>query len=702
VLTIGGLVDRFVIEAELGEGGMGRVYRALDPRLGRRVALKVLVSAGSDGVDEEGEARMMREARAAAAFNHPNVVTIYEVGRAESGPYIAMELVAGRTLRASIGGATTPDAKKLSWLVEVARGLAAAHRAGLVHRDIKPDNVMITADGAVKILDFGIARDAEMASNDVDSRAATAAAPLPSLTAAGQILGTVQYMAPEQLRGEPLDGRCDQFAWGVMAWELFTGRLPWGSAGNPALLVSAVLSVPVRPLHDVLPNLAPKVSSVVARALSKNRDTRFASMDELLAALEGESTSSTTEDVALQATIAISEPVAPRTAPPQLPIREKPTRWGTVVGSVLAVALVAAGGVWWELRPTKRPEAVATAVEAPPANNAVAAQDTASNAADDQLERKVRRALKYALGEEGLSETASAPDASSSAAILALRAAGIRLRVESTASKEGGDLVVLRDSFTDRAVALGQGGTPSERRELGALAIHVGKLNALKTQIMTLSRLAMETSDRVQVGALRDMRTVASIVEGHRQQGLAFREEDWTEVRAVLLRQRRLQALAASTVGMLAGYLVVAGPQGDPRALDDVAHGLVDAVPLAVSASMEDAKSYVDALADPVEQKARYESWLRLSYGDSRYERQFKARIDDIFRRPAPHAGSSGAPDAGATPFPGDAPLRSSLDAISALAQGDAKRATASAIRLAPGGGPVKTGLETAAQRLEL
>jgi serine/threonine-protein kinase len=236
VPKLGDSVDRYVIEAVIGEGGMGRVYRALDPRLGRRVALKVLLAEGTDKVRADAAARMMREARAAAAFNHPNVVAIHDVGEVDGSPYITMELVNGQTLRALLREPASSDAKKLSWLLDVARGLAAAHRAGLVHRDIKPDNVMVTSDGVVKILDFGIARRADSESPDVDIDAPTAAAHLPSLTAEGHMVGTPQYMAPEQLRGEPLDGRCDQFAWGVMAWELFTGRSPWAAAAAASIV----------------------------------------------------------------------------------------------------------------------------------------------------------------------------------------------------------------------------------------------------------------------------------------------------------------------------------------------------------------------------------------------------------------------------------------------------------------------------------
>jgi serine/threonine-protein kinase len=285
--NIGDAVDRYVIEAVIGEGGMGRVYRALDPRLGRRVALKVLLADGaSEKVRADAAARMLREARAAAAFSHANVVAIHDVGETDGAPYITMELVSGSTLRGYVGDATLPNDRKLAWLLDVARGLAAAHRAGLVHRDIKPENVMVTIDGAVKILDFGIARRTEDP-GAVDSGAPTAAAHLASLTAEGMMIGTPQYMPPEQLQGEPLDGRADQFAWGVMAWELFAGSLPWGTAKNGAQLVAAVLASPVRPLVEVVPAIDPHVSDVVARALSKQRDKRFPAMEELLAALEG-------------------------------------------------------------------------------------------------------------------------------------------------------------------------------------------------------------------------------------------------------------------------------------------------------------------------------------------------------------------------------------------------------------------------------
>jgi hypothetical protein len=286
----GASIGRYVIEAVIGEGGMGRVYRALDPRLGRRVALKLLLAEGSEKVPASAAARMMREARAAAAFSHPNVVAIHDVGDVSGNPYIAMELVSGRTLRELAREALTPESKRISWLLDVARGLAAAHRAGLVHRDIKPDNVMVTTDGVVKILDFGIARRADTEPSELDVHSPTTPADLSSLTAEGQIIGTPQYMAPEQLRGEPLDGRCDQFAWGVMAWELLAGKSPWGQPTNPAVLMTAVLASEPPALRELVPSVPLGVSDAILRALSKSRSARFGTMDELVAAIEAEGT----------------------------------------------------------------------------------------------------------------------------------------------------------------------------------------------------------------------------------------------------------------------------------------------------------------------------------------------------------------------------------------------------------------------------
>ena len=278
MLAVGDTFDRYVIEALLGEGGMGTVYRARDVKLDRRVALKLV---REDGGDEARRAdrreRLLREARAAAALSHPNAAHVYDVGEVDGTAYVAMELVRGKTLRAALDD-TPSVARRISWLCDAGKALAAAHAAGLVHRDVKPENVMVQDDGAVKVLDFGIAR---RSSSPVDASAPTAAASFATLTSEGVQLGTPLYMAPEQIRGLPLDGRSDQFAWGVVAYEILSGKPPWTTSGDALALVASILT-------DTPPKLSGvpgDVDAVIRRAMSKSPDDRFASMDDATAAL---------------------------------------------------------------------------------------------------------------------------------------------------------------------------------------------------------------------------------------------------------------------------------------------------------------------------------------------------------------------------------------------------------------------------------
>jgi len=279
MLRPGDNFGRYTIEALIGQGGMGCVYRAHDPRLDRRVALKVISEGSGGGV---ANARLLREARAAAAFDHPNAVAIFDVNELAGEPYIVMELVEGRTLRHVPGAVALPVAVRVAQLADVARALGAAHKRGLVHRDIKPENVMIRDDGMVKVLDFGIAR---RTGGSVDPRSATQPA-LPTLTVEGVKLGTPVYMAPEQIRGDELDGRADQFAWGVLAYELLAGKLPWRGAGDALAVMASVLTDPVDRLALEQAGVSAGVAGIVLRALEKRPEDRFASMDELRSALE--------------------------------------------------------------------------------------------------------------------------------------------------------------------------------------------------------------------------------------------------------------------------------------------------------------------------------------------------------------------------------------------------------------------------------
>jgi serine/threonine protein kinase len=265
-LEIGSVVDRYRLESVIGRGGMGQVFRAFDPRLRRPVALKIL----HERLSAEAMSRLVREARLAASLSHPNIVAVYDVGEHEGIPFMAMELIAGQQLRHLVGMPISIQ-EKTSWLLDLARGLEAAHRAGLVHRDVKPQNVMVTSSGA-KILDFGVAKELEAGRN--------ATALLPSLrTQPGFSMGTPQFMAPEVLRGEQeSNAKTDQFSWGLLAYQLLVGQ----QAQRPDL-EEGVRWTP--PRIDTT-GIDARIAAVVARTLLDDHEARFGSMGEVASALE--------------------------------------------------------------------------------------------------------------------------------------------------------------------------------------------------------------------------------------------------------------------------------------------------------------------------------------------------------------------------------------------------------------------------------
>jgi hypothetical protein len=284
--------DRYVIEHLLGVGGMGRVYRARDERLRRSVALKILrtdsVADGGEQRAAQDERLILHEARAAASLDHANTVAIYDVGEVAGTPFIAMELVEGTSLRVVIDDRSVGFETRIRLLTDIARALQAAHERGILHRDVKPENVIVRHDGVVKVLDFGVAGSLHAADEPreglaLDRRATLA---LETVTRSG-ITGTPRYMAPEQLEGGPLDGRTDQFAWGVVAYEVLTGRSPWG-AGGPAVTLSLIAAIVDDEAADAAPlSLAApaRVAAVVLRALSKRREDRFDSMADVVRVL---------------------------------------------------------------------------------------------------------------------------------------------------------------------------------------------------------------------------------------------------------------------------------------------------------------------------------------------------------------------------------------------------------------------------------
>ena len=289
-LSAGERLGPYQILGLIGSGGMGEVYRARDPRLGRDVAVKVLpseVAASSDRLT-----RFEREARAVAALNHPNILTVFDVGteqpaapavdalsadRPAAIPYLVTELLQGETLRELMRHRMPTQQQVLSLGAQIASGLDAAHAHGLVHRDVKPDNVFVTSDGRVKILDFGIAKLSEPATSEagIDS----------SPTGPGLALGTVGYMSPEQLRGLPLDQRTDIFSLGVVLYELLSGEHPF-RRDSAAATTSAILEETPPELSTLTRSVPRAVSGLVARCIEKDRERRFRSAHDLALSLE--------------------------------------------------------------------------------------------------------------------------------------------------------------------------------------------------------------------------------------------------------------------------------------------------------------------------------------------------------------------------------------------------------------------------------
>jgi len=254
---------------------MGEVYRARDPRLGRDVAIKVLPAALAS--DPDRLRRFEREARAASSLNHPAIVTIYEIGKADTVTYLAMELVDGVTLREALADGPLPVRRLISLSAQMAEGLAKAHGAGIVHRDLKPENVMVTKDGFVKILDFGLAK---VAAAEPGAGQETAAATVSAATEPGIVMGTVAYMSPEQARGGALDFRSDQFALGSVLYEMATGRRAFGGETRPEVLAAIIREEP-EPVAAVSPRVPAPVRWIIERCLAKNPGERYASTEDL-------------------------------------------------------------------------------------------------------------------------------------------------------------------------------------------------------------------------------------------------------------------------------------------------------------------------------------------------------------------------------------------------------------------------------------
>jgi eukaryotic-like serine/threonine-protein kinase len=269
-------IGRYKIRSLLGVGGMGKVFLAEDVELKRPVAVKVLPFDVSG--DVERNRRFVQEARAASALNHPNILTIHEIGEANGSRFIASEFIKGETLRKRLQGATLDVLQTLDIGIQTASALCAAHEAKIIHRDIKPENVMLRDDGLVKVLDFGLAKLVEKAAEILDTQAATQEL---VQTNPGVVLGTVAYMSPEQARGLQVDARTDVWSLGVMLYEMLTGKLPFEGNTTSDYLAAILKTEPV-PLSRLNPHVPAELERIINKTLTKDCEERYQTAKDLL------------------------------------------------------------------------------------------------------------------------------------------------------------------------------------------------------------------------------------------------------------------------------------------------------------------------------------------------------------------------------------------------------------------------------------
>jgi serine/threonine protein kinase len=329
-LTTGTRIGPYEVTGWIGAGGMGDVYRAYDARLSREVAIKLISERFA--ADSSRVRRFELEARAAGQINHPNILAVYDIGTHEGTPYIVSELLKGESVAARLKSGAVPPRKAIEYASQAAAGLAAAHDKNLVHRDLKPDNLFITTDGRIKILDFGIAK-LTIPSDEMSRPTGFA-----TETAEGVVVGTIGYMSPEQLRGEAVDARSDIFSFGAVLHEMLSGK-PAFLRDTGAETIAAILKED--PRGEVPANVPPALARIVSRCLEKARDARFQSARDLAFALEFLSGSAST-----------ALPVA-TAAKPTAPGMAAPTGWRpAIIAGIILWTVGVAAAAWWIRRPS--------------------------------------------------------------------------------------------------------------------------------------------------------------------------------------------------------------------------------------------------------------------------------------------------------------------------------------------------------------
>jgi serine/threonine protein kinase len=394
-------ISHYRIVSKIGAGGMGEVYLAEDTKLDRQVALKILPQEFAEDSDRMN--RFVREAKSASALNHPNIITIHEIGEVEGTHFIASEYIQGETLHNRLRQSPLDLKTTLDIAIQVASALNTAHRAGIIHRDIKPENVMIRPDGLVKILDFGIAKLSVKKAEPTDEEAATALKP--QGTSPGVIIGTANYMSPEQARGKEVSAQSDIFSFGIVLYEMVTGQRAF-TGENAVDVIGAILHKEPTPLNQLAPELPHEIERIINKTLRKDPDVRYQTAGDLLTDLKDAKQELEFQDK-LERTVApqsensktktITSPATDAQRPPTssaefITQEVKKHKLGVVFSSLIVLALVGVGLWFFYFRASAANKTISSIAVLP-------FQNKSSDADTDYLSDGLAESLIYRLSQ---------------------------------------------------------------------------------------------------------------------------------------------------------------------------------------------------------------------------------------------------------------------------------------------------------------